>query len=230
MDFALHGAEVRNRKACEMVGRWLQGWMIGALLACACAVGAAPVDDYQRGLQAYQRGDVVAAMAALRGAAQAGHAPAQSLLAFILDRADFVEDAARLYRDAAAQDDVEGHAGLANLYLTGRGVAKDEKLALQHFSKAADLGHAASIESLANAYLKRQWGLDPDGRDGAGAVAAWRRAAERGHALSADALARAYQSGGSGLVADPAQAATWQARAAALRKQQAAPAVKAPTK
>lgn len=213
-----------------MMRRWLQGWVIGALLAWASAAGAAPADDYQRGLQAYQRGDVVAAMSALGGAAKAGHAPSQSLLAFILDRADFIEDAARLYRDAAAQDDLEGLAGLANLHLTGRGVVKDEKLALQHFSKAAELGHAASIETLANAYLKRQLGLDPDGRDAAGALTAWRRAAERGHAPSADALSRAYQSGGQGLAADAAQATAWKARAAELRKQQAAPAAKAPTK
>lgn len=110
---------------------------------------AAPADDHRRGLAAYQRGDVVAAMAALRPAARAGHAPSQVLLAFILDRGDFPDEAARLYREAAAQGDAEGHAGLANLLLTGRGIAKDEKAARAHFSAAATLGHAGAQQALA---------------------------------------------------------------------------------
>jgi TPR repeat protein len=115
------------------------------------AVMAAPADDHQRGMAAYQRGDVVAAMSAFRAAARSGHAPSQSMLAFILDKADFVDEAAALYRAAAEQNDAEGHAGLANAYLTGRGVAKDEKLAMRHFSKAADLGHAVSASIVARA-------------------------------------------------------------------------------
>jgi TPR repeat protein len=207
--------------------RCVRGGAIAVLLACSLAARAAPADDYQRGLLAYQRGDMAAAMATLRGAATAGHAPSQALLAFILDNAGFSAEALTLYRDAAAQDDAEGHAGLAGLYRAGRGIAKDEKQALAHFSKAAELGHAASIEAVATAYLNKQLGLDPDGRDAAAAQAALRRAAERGHLASAEALARAYRSGGLGLAADPAQAATWQARAAELRKQQAAPTAKA---
>lgn len=120
-------------------------------LSLPLAVMAAPADDHQRGLLAYQRGDVVAAMAALRPAAKAGHAPSQSLLAFILDKADFVDEALALYRAAAAQNDAEGHAGLGNAYLGGRGVAKDEKQAMRHFSKAADLGHVASQAIVARA-------------------------------------------------------------------------------
>lgn len=196
------------------------------LLAGSLLARAAPADDYKRGLLAYQRGDIAAAMATLRGAATAGHAPAQALLAFILDHANFSAEALALYRDAAAQDDADGHAGLANLYLAGRGVAKDEKLALAHFSKAAELGHANSIEALAGAYLNKQLGLDPDGRDAAAAQAALRRAAERGHLASIDALARAYRTGGFGLAPDAAQAASWQARAAELRKPQTAKAAK----
>ena len=206
-----------------MFGRWWHGGAVVAMWVGSGAVLATAADDHRRGLQAYQRGDVVAAMAALRGAAAAGHAPAQSLLAFILDRADFAVEALQLYRSAAAQDDAEGHAGLALMALTGRGIAKDENLALQHFSKAADLGHAASIQALAGAYLKNQLGLDAEGRDATAALHAWRRAAEQGDAPSADALARAYQAGRHGVAADAGQAASWQARAAAIRKQHAVP-------
>jgi TPR repeat protein len=131
----------------------MRGVWRGAVVALAVWAGmacawAGPAEDHALGLKAYQQGDVVAAMALLRGPAKAGHAPSQALLAFLLDRADYVDEAARLYRAAAEQNDPEGHAGLANAYLTGRGLAKDEKAARLHFSKAAELGHLGSRQAL----------------------------------------------------------------------------------
>lgn len=143
----------------------LAGQMLGAQ--------AEPADDHRRGLNAYQRGDVVAAIRALRPAAGAGHAPSQSLLAFILEKSGDHEEAAKLYGRAAEQGDVEGHVGLAQLLLVGQGIAKDEKRALQHFSKAAERGHAASIELLADAYRRGRHGLSP----GAPEAALWQQRA-----------------------------------------------------
>ncbi len=199
------------------VGLWL----------CLLTAAAAPEEDFQRARTAYARGDVVAAMAALKPASEGGHAPAMSMLAFILDRADFDTEAARWYRQAAERGDVEGHAGLANLLLTGRGVAKDEKEALAHFSKAADAGHEASIAIVADAWLGGPLAaaLAPD----AGAArAALERAALRNHLPAIDALAQAFAEGGRfGVAADAQQAAAWRSRAAELRKLRAAPAPKA---
>lgn len=190
-------------------------------LAVAAAIGrAAPADDHQRGVTAYSRGDVVGAMSALRSAAKAGHAPSQVLLAHILDQADFAEEAAALYRQAAEQGDADGLLGLGRAQLTGRGVAKDEKAALQHFSKAAALGNAAAIEIVAEAHVRGQMGLAQ--AEPAQALAAVRQAAERGHLVSIDALAQAHRTGRWGLQADAAQAAEWQARAARLRAERAA--------
>jgi TPR repeat protein len=130
-------------------------------LALVAAV-AAPEDDHRRGLQAYNTGDVATAMSVLRAPANAGHAPSQSLLAFILDRGDFVEEAARLYALAAVQGDAEAQAALGNFYLTGRGVAKDEKKALSYFSEAAEQGHVLAMQVLAKAYREGGFGLRPD--------------------------------------------------------------------
>jgi hypothetical protein len=198
------------------------------MLAWLAAPGAqaAPADDHARGLKAYHRGDVVDAMNALRPAVQAGYAPAQTLLAFILERSDFAEEAVALYRSAADQGDAEGHAGLANAYLSGRGVAKDEKRALQHFSKAADAGHAPSVEVIATAWAQGDLGLQA-GADPAAARAALQRAAAQGHLASAEALAVAYQKGRLGQAPDPAEATRWQQRVAELRQQRVAKA--APT-
>ena len=141
---------------------------LAAWLACgAIAVSAAPTDEHARGLQAYHQGDVATAMHLLRAPANAGHAASQTLLAFILDRADFAAEALPLYRAAAQQGDAEAHAGLANLYLQGRGIAKDEKQALAHFSKAAELGHAASVAVLAQAWREGRMGLKPDAAEAA---------------------------------------------------------------
>lgn len=192
-------------------------WWLGLQLCCAAGAFAAPDDDYRRGLQAYERGDVGSAMGLLRAPAAAGHARAQTLLGFLLDHADLPGDAARLYASAAAQGDTEAHAALANLYLSGRGIVKDEKRALQHFSKAAELGHAAAIEIVAEAYLKESPGLAAGARDNGEAVAALRRAAERGHLASAEALLKAGRDGGFGLTPDAGEATRWQARVAELR-------------
>lgn len=193
-------------------------WRLSALGLAVCVhiTQAAPDEGFLRGQRAYQRGDVVAAMSALREGARGGHAPSMTLLAFILDRSDFSEEAAALYRSAAEQGDAEAHAGLANFYLTGRGLAKDEKAAFAHFSKAADAGHALAIEVVANAHLKGPLAIwaAPEA-----ALAAVQRAALRDHLPSVEALAAAYRSGAMGLTADAGLAAQWQTRAIEIRRQ-----------
>lgn len=201
------------------LARWCLPWL------CAAAM-AAPADDYQRGQIALQRGDVAAAIPAFRSAADAGDARSMAILASIYEGADFAEDAARWYEKSAALDDASGHAGLAGLYLAGRGVAKDEKRALQHFSKAADLGHAHSIEVVAAAWVNGRMGLDARAQPEQ-ARAAVLRAAEIKHLPSVDALVLAYRQGLYGLAVDPTQAAAWQARGAEWRKQRATTQAKA---
>jgi TPR repeat protein len=140
--------------------RGIGWWLLG--IVWASALHAAPADDHQRGLQAWQRGDVASAMRALRPAADAGHVRSQTLLAFILEQAGYADEATRLYQAAAAQGDAEGHAGLAAAYQGGRGIAKDEKQAALHFSKAAELGHTPSMAVLSKAYRNGELGLAAD--------------------------------------------------------------------
>ena len=222
---------MRLANQTRLVARRLP-WLLAMALQGFCMGGAwaAPDDDFRRGELAFKRGDVATAMTILRAPADAGHGASQSLLAFILLNADFAEQAARLYQSAADQGDVDGHAGLANLLMTGRGIAKDEKKALVHFSKAADLGHVSSILALADAHLNGQLGLNQEPKDNAAAVAALRRAAEHGHLPSVQALADAYRVGGLGLAADAPQAAQWQAQVEQLRKQRGSTPTGRPSK
>jgi len=115
---------------------------LGVLLVWhACFAWAAPEDDFRAGSQAYRTGDVVQAMALLKRSADAGHAPSQSLLAYILDKAEFDEDAVAYYRKAAAQGDAEGEFGLGSMYAAGEGVKRDRAEARKWITRAAEKGH-----------------------------------------------------------------------------------------
>ena len=198
--------------------------LLWAALMCAGPWAAANDEDaYQKGLKAYQVGDVAAAMATLRPAAEAGHAPSQALLGYIYDYSDFVSEALALYKAAAAKGNAEGHSGLAKLYLEGRGVPRDAKLAFGHLVQAADLGHGSAINAVADAYLAGSIGATPLEADDAKASAAIRRAAEREYLPAMDGLAKVYLEGRFGVAADPKQAAQWQAKASAVRAKRGLP-------
>lgn len=218
MDIAGSALARVDPKGVVMVGKGWRGAIAGLVFSGTAIAWALPADtDHQRGLEAFQRGDVAGAMKLLRPPAAAGHAPSQALLGELLERADFSDEAARLYTAASAQGHAGAQAALAGLRLEGRGIAKDEKQALALFSKAADQGHAGAIQVLADAQLKGLMGLGSTRADNARAATDLRRAAELGHAGAAEALARAWREGQYGLRPDPTQSAHWQARAVALR-------------
>lgn len=197
--------------ACRAAARRARLALAAAALAAGAAL-AAPADGYAEGERAYRRGDVVAAIAALRPAADAGHAPAQVLLAYILDQASFDAEALRYYALAEAQGSADGAFGLAGLYAQGEGTPRDEARARALYAKAAAAGHVAALEALALAYADARLGLVPGVRDDAAARATLERAAERGFAPALRALARAHRSGDYGVAVDPARAAAYEAR------------------
>lgn len=189
------------------------------LLAFTGQATATAEEDFRAGQLAYQRGDVSAAITALRRGAAANHAPSQYLLGFLLENAGLVDEAAGHYRRAVEQDHSDALAAYAGLLAAGRGVPKDERAAFDLYSRAAERGHAMSIRIVADAYLRGELGARAS--DDARALPALRRAAERDHVAAIEALATAYQRGDYGAAPDAAEAARWQARAAELRKRQA---------
>ncbi len=188
-----------------------------ALLASAVA-GAAPADDHRRGEQAYRGGDVVTAMAALRRAADQGHAPSQVLLAEILDRAEFDEEALGWYRKAAEQGDPAGEYGVGAMYLAGEGVKKDPGQAWFWFARAADRKHGPAIVALADAHIRAANGAETAAPEAARAAEWLRKAADIEYLPAVEALARAYREGGFGLERDGVLAARFTAQAEAMRK------------
>lgn len=157
--------------------------MSGVALLCVLAVvpvsgdvraeGAA--ETFEKGLAAYNRGDLPGALPLFRQAAEDGSADAQAWLGYLLDLAEENTEAVRWYRAAADQGHKEGLAGLADMYAKGEGVEKDLAEARSLYEKAADAGQDRAARVLAYAYEKGGLDVEPD----AGQAAYWKsRAAE----------------------------------------------------
>jgi TPR repeat protein len=199
-----------------------RGVMVSGVVALllvwhACVAWAAPEDDYRAGAEAYRGGDVVQAMARLKASADAGYAPAQSLLAYILNQAEFNDEAVAYYRKAAAQGDAEGEFGLGSMYAAGEGVKRDPAEARKWITRAAERGHVSAIRLLALAYIKGELGIDEAERGSADALRWVRRAADSGDVPAMEQLALAYRTGAYGLVVDLKQAEEFGAKVRAAQ-------------
>ena len=177
----------------------------------------APDEDFRAGSQAYRRGDVVQAMDLLRKSADAEHAPAQSLLAYILDKSGASEEAVAYYRKAAAQGDADGEFGLGSMYAAGEGVKRDLAEARKWITRAAEQGHAGAVNTLALAYIKGDLGIEETQRKGDEALRWVRRASDSGYVPAMEHLALAYRTGAHGLEVDVREADALDARVRAAR-------------
>ncbi len=193
--------------------------LIASLVFPATQATADVAADFKAGLTAYQAGDMVGALDSLRRAAEAGHSPAQVLLADVLDKSEYNEESVAWYRKAAEQGDPEGEYGLATMFSSGEGVAKDLVEARKWFMRAAGRDHALSIKVMAHAYLTGDLGLNEAAREGAEALATLLKAADKDYLPAIDALAKAYASGRWGVIPDSGKVEHYQKRASQLRGQ-----------
>lgn len=191
-----------KRNASRRGSAFVTGLLASLLLSCGSMAWADPEDDFRGGSQAYRMGDVVQAMVLLKRSADAGHARSQSLLAYILDKAEFNEEAVAYYRKAAAQGNADGEFGLGSMYAAGEGVPRDYPEARKLITRAAEKGHAGATNLLAQAYLGGELGIDERQRRGAEALRWITRASEGGFLPAMERLAQAYRTGGYGLAID----------------------------
>ena len=130
--------------------------------------------DYQRGLEAYERGDYDAALRELRPLAEQGLADAQYMLAMAAwpERADIRDQEVREWFEKAAD---QGHADAQ--YELGSDLLHDDHDLPRSKSwllAAAEQGHAEACMNLC--YLEIEFGLgEPEG------IKWYRRARELGH-------------------------------------------------
>lgn len=192
--------------------------LASGLVLFSASLFAAAEDDYQAGLKSYRNGDIVGAMSPLRQASLEGHAKAQALLAEILDRTDFDEDAIALYRKSAAQGDLDGMFGLGVMIVSGEGTKKDLPTGRAWILKAAEAGHVLAINAIAQGYLKGELGFTEAERNTPDALHWAKRAADNDYLPAIDALAAAYGSGNAlGVQVDRALSERYQAQANRIR-------------
>lgn len=182
-----------------------------ALLALlfAGSAQAGPEEDYKEGSTRYAAGDVVGAMPLLRKAADAGHAAAQAAIGYILDQADWGEDAIDYFRKAAAQGNAEGQFGLAGMLSAGRRVPKNDAEARKWITLAAEQGHKLAINELAQAYMNGGLAVPDEARGGPEALRWIRAAADNADLAAMERLAAAYRNGDLGLEKDVKVADQW---------------------
>jgi S1-C subfamily serine protease len=153
----------------------------GALLMSAIvAFASAPVAaDYQKGAQFYGKKEYQNAYGELLPTAEAGHAPAQFMIAVMYDMGYYVEKdgkaAAQWYRKAAEQGHPDAQLRLAGMLYEGIDVSLDREVAYQWASLAADRLHGPRQEG-AVAFVKTIATLLSDSQleRVKAAVAAWR--------------------------------------------------------
>ena len=164
-----------------------------------------PVEDYEAGIKADLKGDLIGALTLYKRAADAGYVPAQARYADNLKRGQLIPEAIKYFR-MSAQSNRDGQYGLGAMYEVGEGVKQDFGVARFLYGMAAEQGHREASIRLTEAYLKGQPGLDEADRQTPEALAWIRRAAGHDYLPAMDALAAAYREGKYGLTPDPEQA------------------------
>jgi TPR repeat protein len=192
-----------------------QGCLVAAILIFIAGfivpsgAAAGPEEDLRSGIDAFNRGDLIAAMDHYRIAADAGLAEAQVRLAYILDYSEENDEAFRLYSAAAEQGNADGYYGLGEMTAKGEGTDQDFGQAVEFFVVAAENGNLRAIRLLARAYGDGELGVKTD------PVLAGKwliRAAEMGDRMSMQQLIAAYESGTHGLEPNSERARYWNER------------------
>lgn len=175
-------------------------------------------EDYETGSKAFSAGNMVDAMPPLKQAADKGHAAAQALLAYILDSAEFNEEAVAYYRKSAEQGNADGQFGLASMYATGEGITKNLDEARRLFILAAQQGNKNAIVMLAQSHIGGGLGLSEAALRGPEALFWIKSAADFDYLPALIALSTAYGSGKYGLTIDPKMVESLNARIRKIQK------------
>ncbi len=172
---------------------------------------ATPEEDLQKGIDAYNQGDVVGAMTYYQKAADDGYAPAMSWLGYILDQSEQEKEAVEWYKKAVELGNPEAKHRLGEKYAGGEseGVEQDFDKARQLITEAAEAGHINAMHALATEYERGGMGLQINQEK----VIYWlEQGARLGDLWSIQRLVKAYRWGETGLAVDEEKAKQWESR------------------
>ncbi len=129
-----------------------------SLLVARGGVGSA--QDFNKGLEAAQKGDFATALREWRPLAEQGDADAQYNLGVMYDKGDGVtqnhKEAVKWYRKSADQGNASAQYNLALMYENGKGVTQDYKEAVKWYRKSAEQGNANAQNNLGLRYYNGQ--------------------------------------------------------------------------
>ena len=116
--------------------------------------------DFQKGADAYKRGDYATTLREWEPLAEQGHASAQSNLGTMYHYGEGVpkddKTALKWYRLAAEQGDAYAQHNLGTMYYYGEGVPQNHKTAVKWWRLAAEQGHAGAQAKLGAMYALGQ--------------------------------------------------------------------------
>jgi hypothetical protein len=184
------------------VGRALFSFVSLLFFAGTGAI-AGPVDDYNKGMEYWNRGELAEAIPALRKAGEAGHAEAFSMLGFIHDAAEQDVEAVAYYQRAVDLGSLEGMMGLGKMLAAGEGIPMDTAAALKLYLRAADAGFGDAIRVMAQIHIRGDMGVDKNSEDARKWISL---AAEQNWIVAVEALEAAYRTGDFGLQPDVTKA------------------------
>lgn len=186
------------------------------LLFCLFAFGQIPGaqadDDWDKGREAYFKGDVVGSMEPLKRAADKGIAEAQHLYGYVLTLTGFDADGYAYMRKSADQGYVDGVLELATMVENGIGTAAKPLEAREILLQLAAKGEKRADIAVAAAYLEGRLGYTEAERNSPEALVWIQKAADAGNIPALRRLLEAYKSGGYGQPPNEALAKKTEAR------------------
>ena len=145
--------------------RILTALVLGISLLVASG-GFVYAQDFNKGLEAAQKGDFATALREWRPLAEQGDAKAQFNLGVMYDNGQGVtqddKEAVKWYRKSAEQGDAKAQYNLGVMYGNGAGVTQYYKEAVKWYRKAAEQGHAKAQNNLGLMYYNGDGVLEDD--------------------------------------------------------------------
>jgi TPR repeat protein len=127
-----------------------------AVALSLATLSPASAQDFQSGLEAFNRGDFATALREFRPLAEQGDAIAQNKLGWMYNNGRGVPvddtEAVRWYRLAAEQGNAYAQHQLGTMYLYGEGVPLDDTEAVRWYRLAAEQGNAYAQRDLGYMY------------------------------------------------------------------------------
>jgi len=175
-----HGATEMNRLL-----------VLPVLLLTLLIAGHVFAADFQKGLEAYEKGDYLTARQEWQPLAEQGHADAQFNLGIEYERMDSHKDSIKLFRLAEEQGHPAATHWVGLAYSLGHGVPQNLKTAIKWFELASKRGNVGSHYVLGKIYEFGE-GVPQDDKT---AMKWYRLAAENGYLVAQFVLGLKYRYG-----------------------------------